>query len=167
MASQIEAHALENRSLPAHNGAGFHGTSALKHLVWTLSAGMLFAGLTASAGNTSSGGSDHKLYKWVDEQGVTHYGDRIPPEYATQEQHILNSRGIEVQHLEAQKSAEQLAAEDQAKLDAEQRAKRDKNLLNTYVSVQEIEHLRDQRLTLRVGSDQGHGPVPRGAQREH
>jgi hypothetical protein len=108
---------------------------------------MLFAGLTASAG-TSSSGSDHKLYKWVDEQGITHYGDRIPPEYATQEQHVLNSRGIEVEHREAQKSAEQLAAEDQARLESEQRAKRDKNLLNTYVSVQEIEHLRDQRLTL-------------------
>jgi hypothetical protein len=149
MASQIEAHALENRSFPAHNGAGFlRGTRALKHLVWTLSAGVLFAGLTASAGTTPSSGSDHKLYKWVDEQGMTHYGDRIPPEYATKEQHVLNSRGIEVEHLEAQKSAEQLAAEDQAKLDAEQRAKRDKNLLNTYVSVQEIEHLRDQRLTL-------------------
>ena len=119
----------------------------MKHLVWTLSAGALFAGLTASAA-TSSSGSDHKLYKWVDEQGMTHYGDRIPPEYATQEQHVLNSRGIEVEHREAQKSAEQLAAEDQAKLEAEQRAKRDKNLLNTYVSVQEIEHLRDQRLTL-------------------
>jgi hypothetical protein len=124
------------------------GTSALKHLIWTLPACMLFAGLTASAGTTPSSGSDRKLYKWVDEQGMTHYGDQIPPEYATKEQHILNSRGIEVQHLDAQKSPEQLAAEDQAKLDAEQRAKRDKNLLNTYVSVQEIEHLRDQRLTL-------------------
>ena len=30
----------------------------------------------------------------------------------------------------------------------QQRAARDKNLLNTYVSVQEIEHLRDQRLNL-------------------
>ena len=148
MASQTEAHALENRLFPAHNGAGFlRGARALKHLVWTLSAGVLFAGLTASAGTPSSG-SDHKLYKWVDEQGITHYGDRIPPEYATQEQHVLNSRGIEVEHREAQRPAEQLAAEDQARLEAEQRAKRDKNLLNTYVSVQEIEHLRDQRLTL-------------------
>ncbi|MGA2344093.1 MAG: hypothetical protein ABSG29_12955, partial [Steroidobacteraceae bacterium] len=31
---------------------------------------------------------------------------------------------------------------------AAQRANRDRNLLNTYVSVQEIEHLRDQRLAL-------------------
>ena len=88
------------------------------------------------------------MYKWVDEQGMTHYGDRIPPEYATQEQHVINSQGIEVERLEAQKTPEQLAAEDQTKLDAEQRASRDKNLLNTYGSVQEIEHLRDQRLTL-------------------
>jgi hypothetical protein len=110
---------------------------------------MLFAGLTAAAGTgPSSSSSGRKLYKWVDEQGMTHYGDRIPPEYATQEQHVMNSRGVEVERLEAQKTPEQLAAEDQSKFDAEQRARRDKNLLNTYVSVQEIEHLRDQRLTL-------------------
>ena len=24
-------------------------------------------------------------YKWVDENGVTHYGDRIPPQYAKQD----------------------------------------------------------------------------------
>jgi len=89
-----------------------------------------------------------KLYKWVDEQGVTHYGDHIPPEYATQEQHIINSHGVETEHVEAQRSAEQLAAEEQRKIDAEQRASRDKNLLNTYSSVSEIERLRDQRLTL-------------------
>jgi len=41
-----------------------------------------------------------------------------------------------------------LAEEDQKKIDAARRADRDRNLLNTYVSVQEIERLRDQRLTL-------------------
>ena len=35
-----------------------------------------------------------------------------------------------------------------SELDAEQRQLRDKNLLSTYASVQEIERLRDQRLTL-------------------
>ena len=88
------------------------------------------------------------LYKWVDKDGVTHYGDHVPPEYATQEQHVLNSQGYEIKHLDAQKSAEQEAAEEQKKLDAEQRQLRDKNLLSTYASVQEIERLRDQRLTL-------------------
>ncbi len=97
---------------------------------------------------TAAAGNGRTLYKWVDDQGVTHYGDRIPPEYAGQEQHIINSQGVEINHLEAQKSADQLAAEEQKKLDAEQRLARDKNLLNTYVSVQEIERLRDQRLNL-------------------
>jgi len=84
----------------------------------------------------------------VDEQGVTHYGDRIPPEYAAQEQHVINSQGVEISRLEAQKSPEQLAIEEQKKIDAEQSQNRDRNLLNTYASVQEIERLRDQRVTL-------------------
>jgi len=88
------------------------------------------------------------LYKWVDSDGVTHYGDRVPPEYATKEQHVINSRGVEISKLDAQRTPEQLAADEQKRLDAEQRENRDKNLLSTYVSVQEIERLRDQRLTL-------------------
>jgi hypothetical protein len=88
------------------------------------------------------------LYKWVDDQGVTHYGDRIPPEFSAQEQQIINSQGVEISHTEAQKSPEQLAAEEQKRKDLEDRQNRDRNLLNTYVSVQEIERLRDQRLAL-------------------
>jgi len=95
-----------------------------------------------------STGAGRTVYKWVDDQGVTHYGDHIPPEYATQERHVINAQGVEINRLEAQKTPEQMAAEDQKKLDAEQSKSRDRNLLNTYVSVQEIERLRDQRLTL-------------------
>jgi len=101
--------------------------------------------LIGSAWGASSG---HKVYKWVDAQGVTHYGDQIPPEYAAQAHSVINNQGIEVEHTDAQKTPEQLAAEDQKKLDAEQRASRDRNLLSTYGSVQEIERLRDQRLSL-------------------
>jgi hypothetical protein len=88
------------------------------------------------------------VYKWVDEQGVTHYGDHIPPEYAAKERRVINAQGVEINRLEAQKSPEALAAEDQRKIDAEQSKNRDRNLLNTYASVQEIERLRDQRVTL-------------------
>ena len=102
-------------------------------------------GFAAPTPNTGNG---RVLYKWVDSDGVTHYGDRIPPEYASQEQHVMNSRGIEIGHTDAQKTPEQMAADDQKRLDAELRAQRDKNLLSTYVSVQEIERLRDQRIAL-------------------
>jgi hypothetical protein len=125
----------------------------LKKVAWILClCGPLALGPAAGAPAPSKGPSPSNngrvLYKWVDKDGVTHYGDRVPPEYASQEQHVLNSQGYEIRHLDAQKSADQVAAEDQKKLDADQRQLRDKNLLSTYASVQEIERLRDQRLTL-------------------
>jgi hypothetical protein len=126
--------------------AGSIGEVFLKNLVWAVSVLLLLATTSFSAGAAQPGG--RKLYKWVDEQGITHYGDHIPPEYASQEQHVVNSQGVETEHIEAQKSAEQLAVDEKKKLEAEQRAARDKNLLNTYVSVSEIERLRDQRLAL-------------------
>lgn len=124
----------------------------LKNVPWILClCGLLALGLAPGAPAANSSGPSNNgrvLYKWVDKDGVTHYGDHVPPEYATQEQHILNSQGYEIKHLDAQKTADQAAAEEQKRLDAEQRQLRDKNLLNTYASVQEIERLRDQRLAL-------------------
>ena len=112
-----------------------------------LSVSVLIATAVLAAGAWGAS-ADRKVYKWVDDQGVTHYGDQIPPEYAARAHGVVNNQGIEVEHTDAQKSAEQLAAEDQKKQEAEQRANRDHNLLSTYGSVQEIEHLRDQRLSL-------------------
>jgi hypothetical protein len=117
----------------------------LKTAAWILCAATVLAlpGIAASPANNG-----RVVYKWVDEQGVTHYGDHIPPEYAAQEQHVINSQGVEINRLEAQKTPEQLAADDQKRAAAEQNRNRDRNLLNTYGSVQEIERLRDQRVTL-------------------
>jgi hypothetical protein len=107
------------------------------------------AALLAVVGNSHGvAANTPRFYKWVDEQGVTHYGDRIPPEYASQERHVINSQGVEVDRLEAQKTADQMAAEEQRRVDAENSKARDHNLLNTYVSLPEIERLRDQRLAL-------------------
>jgi hypothetical protein len=118
----------------------------LKQVAWILCAMTLLASPLFASG--SAGGNGRTLYKWVDNQGVTHYGDQIPPEYASQEHQIMNANGIEIDHLEAQKTPEQLAADEQKRLERQQSLDRDKNLLNTYASVQEIERLRDQRLTL-------------------
>ncbi len=117
----------------------------LKNVAWILCA-VTLAVSPGFAGTGSTPSSGHTYYKWVDEQGITHYGDRVPPEYASQERHVMNSQGIEVNRLEAQKTPEQLAAEDQKRLESEQSQNRDKNLLSAYASVQEIERLRDQRI---------------------
>jgi len=124
----------------------------LKNVAWILCLCALLALRPAAGAPTSKSATPSNngrvLYKWVDNDGVTHFGDHVPPEYASQEQHILNSKGYEINHLDAQKSAEQAASEEKKILDAQQSALRDKNLLSTYASVQEIERLRDQRLTL-------------------
>lgn len=110
---------------------------------------LLLAAAAAQAG--TSGSEGRKLYKWTDKSGQVHYGDQIPPEYADQERHVMNARGVEIDKLDAQKTPEQQAAADaNTKAEAAQRD-RDRNLLNTYVSVQEIERLRDQRLSLVAG----------------
>jgi hypothetical protein len=119
----------------------------LKNAAWILCALLLASGLATGA-PTQPANNGRVLYKWVDKDGVTHYGDHVPPEYASQEQHILNSQGFEIKRLDAEKTAAQAATEEQKRIDAEQRQLRDRNLLNTYASVQEIERLRDQRLTL-------------------
>jgi len=121
----------------------------LKNVAWILCVCTLLASaLAEGAPPTGPSNNGRVLYKWVDSDGVTHYGDRVPPEYASQEQHILNSRGYEIDHRDAQKTAQQVAAEERKRLETEQSQTRDKNLLSTYASVQEIERLRDQRVQL-------------------
>ena len=90
-----------------------------------------------------------KLYKWVDENGQVHYGDKIPPEYANQDREVLNKQGLSVGREEGAETAEEARArqerEKQAKA-AEEQAQRDRMLLATYQNVDEIELLRARRL---------------------
>lgn len=99
--------------------------------------------LAAPAKDTKHGGI---AYRWVDEHGEVHYGDNIPPQYASQERTLLNGDGIEVSHTEAQKSPEQAAAAEKARQDALRQRQHDSFLVSTYTSVKDIESLRDLRL---------------------
>jgi hypothetical protein len=106
---------------------------------------------TTSKTSASTG----KTYRWVDKDGVVHLGDHVPPEYASNQRQVLNEYGVPVGNQDGLKSAEQIAAEKAAaKKAAEERqksilaARRDQVLLDTYLSVDEIEALRDRRLEL-------------------
>lgn len=99
--------------------------------------------------------AQQKLYRWVDDEGVVHYGDHVPPQYATLDRDILNDQGVAVGYEEGVVTEEERAeqarlaaieeAERQKRVEA---ARRDRVLLETYLSVEEIEHLRDRRLEL-------------------
>jgi hypothetical protein len=86
-------------------------------------------------------------YRWVDEHGVVHYGDTIPPQYARSSREILNSQGVEVGHVDAEKTPGQLAAEQKAEQRRVAQRQHDYFLLGTYTSVKDIESLRDERLS--------------------
>jgi len=99
-----------------------------------------------------------RLFHWVDENGVTHYGDRVPAKYSSGSHNVLNGHGITVGQVDGEKTPEELAAEVRTAEAAEQKRKemeaerlRDRVLLSTYLSVDEIEALRDRRAELLAG----------------
>lgn len=105
----------------------------------------------ALAAQSNRSSSDKPLYKWVDEKGVVHYGDSVPPEYAKQERRVLNSQGVEVRRLEREKTDSERAADAARAREIESARQRDQMLITSYASVDQIEELRDQRLDLIEG----------------
>jgi hypothetical protein len=119
--------------------------SRIPALVALLSAALSY-GAGPAAVAQDRGGKAGQTYKWVDEKNVTHYGDRVPPEYAKRERAVLNDQAVEVGRLEAQKTPEQLADLERRDKLARAQKEHDQFLLTTYTSVRDIEALRDQRL---------------------
>jgi len=96
-----------------------------------------------------------KVYKWVDNDGVTHYGDYIPPEYAELQHSVLNEQGVQLEVIEGaltDEQRQQLRLETEIAVNAEKAREanelRDRVLLSTYLSVEEIQDLRDRRIEL-------------------
>lgn len=125
--------------------------SARHHLVWLAVAAIALPCVgAAQAPKTTS-----KHYKWVDDKGEVHYGDSVPPEYAKKDRTILNNQGVGVGFEEGEitpeRRAEMKRQADEAekeRIKREENDKRDKQLLETYLSVQDIVDLRDRRLEL-------------------
>ena len=120
-------------------------------LLWFAAAtALLWSGLACGA--SKSDPQAGVAYRWVDEKGLVHYGDRIPPQYAQKESSLLNRQGVEVRKLEAQKSPAELAEEERHRQEVLRQKQRDSFLLTTYTSVKDIEQLRDAR----IGQIKGH-----------
>jgi len=110
----------------------------------------------AVAGSSSK--QSNRTYHWTDSNGTMHYGDRVPPEHAEAELKILNNQGVEVAHVDGRKTTEELEQEARERAQRaeeirkrEEALLRDRVLLSTYLSVDEIEALRDNRTELVEG----------------
>ena len=89
--------------------------------------------------------AEAKLFKWVDNNGVTHYGETIPPEYANKDAVKLEKGRIEKREDKSaiQKAAVKDPAAEKARIEAE---RHDNALINTYSSEKEIDLARDRNL---------------------
>jgi len=112
---------------------------------------LVLLALLGAMGATAGAQEAQKLYRWVDSEGIVHYGDSIPAKYAEIERQVVNEHGITVDVMRAKKTEEERAEElRQEELRQEQELQRraDTALLATYLSVDEIVMHRDRRVEL-------------------
>jgi hypothetical protein len=102
---------------------------------------------------SSSFAVQSKMYKWVDDEGLMHFGDKIPQKYLVKEHDVLDDRGMTAKHREAAKTPEQIAEEkrlkeeqQKAEREAEKRRRLDRVLLDAYDSENDLIRARDSRM---------------------
>lgn len=99
-----------------------------------------------------------QLYRWVDEKGQVHYGDKVPAQDAKQGREAINKQGTvtkvvprelsgaELEQALARRAAEKAEAEAQ-----QQRLVYDRYLLQSFASVADLQAAREERLTALDG----------------
>lgn len=91
--------------------------------------------------------AEAKLYKWVDKNGQTHYGETIPPEYANSDTKVLDKNRVM-----DRKDGFDMKQQQESKVDpevakaAKEAKRRDEALLNTYSNEKEIDLSRNRNL---------------------
>jgi hypothetical protein len=90
------------------------------------------------------------VYRCKDAKGQSYFGQNIPPECMEADIEVLDETGRVVRIIPGRQSLEAIAAQKAAETNAKENAQRDRTLLATYLSVADIERLRDQRLELLV-----------------
>jgi hypothetical protein len=113
-------------------------------------------------------GSRSGIVCWTDEHGQRSCGDHVPPQYAKSQREIYDNRGVLIQTLKAEQTAEQRAADETAAQEAERAQKQQLNdsfLLQSYRSVEDLEAARDSRMqTLDTRLDLAEKAVQSGQQ---
>jgi hypothetical protein len=109
--------------------------------------------LFLATGKTCAEGG--KIIKWVDEKGVTHYGDSMPAKDAGRDNSVINSRGMEVKRNQPLKSQAKNAAAENLDKEAMEQQRRDRTLRAAYTTENEIDLARDRNLQMDEAAVQG------------
>ena len=102
----------------------------------------------AASKQTSKQTSTEAAFRCKDAKGQTHLGQAIPAPCLEQDVEVLDNTGRVVRVIPGRQALEQVAEQKAAEEAAKLAAQRDRTLLATYLSVADIERLRDQRLEL-------------------
>lgn len=94
------------------------------------------------------------LYKWVDDKGVVHYSDQLPPDAVNKPAIVLDKQGRQVKKIEPAATPAELKAKEaederqkaMAKV-KEEKARKDLALLQSYTSAEEIDLARSRALS--------------------
>ena len=94
--------------------------------------------------------SQEAFFRCKDRDGQTHYSDSMPDECGGLDTEQLNRIGMQLRVIEGdvtkKKRLAREAEEAKVRKEQDQRALRDRTLIETYLTVEDIERLRDQRL---------------------
>jgi hypothetical protein len=111
--------------------------------------------VVTTASGQPRGGSKEAFFRCKDASGQTHYGDSLPPACNGRDTEVLNDRGMLMRVIEGDTSKAARAAreadEARARKVREEAQQRDRMLIDTYLTVADIERLRDQRMAMLEG----------------
>ena len=117
-------------------------------------AGSPVAAAAAKKAGKKSVAPTEAVYRCRDAKGQSYFGQNIPPECMEADVEVLDNTGRVVRVIPGRLALEAVTAQMAAEEARKANAQRDRTLLATYLSVADIERLRDQRLELLV--QQGH-----------
>jgi hypothetical protein len=112
------------------------------------SALLLAVPLLVDAANQNKPPSGDEVYRCRDVNGRFVYGQSIPAPCMEQDVEVLDGSGRVVRVIPGRRTLEEAAAQEAQEDAVKAAAQRDRTLLATYLSVADIERLRDQRLEL-------------------
>ncbi len=135
---------MQAATVPRWIGRGDEPRAGSALTVAMLAIAMLLAG---------AGEAHAAMYKWVDEKGVVHYTDKMPPDAVDKASVELNKQGVSVKKTDKALTPDQrqaLEQEAERKREAaraqEEIARRDRALVSSYTSEAEIDLARSRSL---------------------
>jgi hypothetical protein len=102
-----------------------------------------------------AGSADAELYRWVDEHGRVHYGDRVPPRAAAQGRDVMDSSGRVTKTVRGAVSEEErealrkrLEQEKIERIKQEEKERKDRILLMTFTSERDLRIVHEERIRI-------------------